>query len=182
MPEEVKNYIKGIDGSEVFMVIQKSLTATDLKPNHGRLSIPFRKINRGFLKERERDLLDQQISLEVPFYEPSHKVSSMVLRQWDMGKDSGKSSSMYALRTYWNAVAKENDLKAKDVIQVWSFRVGDEQKLCLALMVVSRVRDLDGHGGSTINDDEGSSSTLGRGKKLGCGGSKWTAKDASTSK
>jgi hypothetical protein len=182
MPEEVKNHIKGIDGSEVFMVIQKSLTATDLKPNHSRLSIPFGKINRGFLKERERDLLDQQISLEVPFYEPSHKVSSMILRQWDMGKDSGKSSSMYALRTYWNAVAKENDLKAEDVIQVWSFRVGVEQKLCLALVVVSRVRDLDGHGWSKMSDNEGASSSLGREKELGCGGSKWTVEDASTSK
>ncbi|XP_059433474.1 B3 domain-containing protein At1g05920-like [Corylus avellana] len=182
MPEEIKNHIKGVNGSELFMVIQKRLTDTDLMPDHSRLSIPFGKINRGFLKERERYLLDQQISLEVPFYEPSHKVSKIILRQWNMGKDSGKSSSMYALRTHWNAVAKANGLKAKDVIQVWSFRVGDGQKLCLALVVVSRVRDLDGHGRSKMSDNEGASSSLGREKELGCGGSMWTVEDASTSK
>ncbi|XP_059432626.1 B3 domain-containing protein At2g31420-like [Corylus avellana] len=153
LPEEVNNRIKAVDGTEVIMVIQKHLTNTDLDRDKCRVSIPFGKINRDFLREREKDLLDQQISLEVPFYEPSHKVSKMILRQWDMGKGSGKSSSMYALRTHWNAVVEANGLKEKDVIQVWSFRVGDEQKLCLALVVVSRVRDLDGHGRSKMSDN-----------------------------
>ncbi|MCZ6910085.1 MAG: hypothetical protein O7C56_03430, partial [Rickettsia endosymbiont of Ixodes persulcatus] len=94
----------------------------------------------GFLRERERDLLARQMTMVVPFMEPSNTVSDIVLRQWDMGKDSGKTSSMYVLRTHWKEVTIENKLKADDVIQVWSFRVGREQQLRMALVVVSRAK------------------------------------------
>jgi hypothetical protein len=140
LPEDLKNRIKAVGGTEVVMVIQKRLTDTDLQEGHNRLSMPFGKIDRGFLREEEKDLLAEQQIMEVPFLEPSREVSKMILRQWDMGKNSGKTSSMYVLRTNWNDAAKKNVLKANDVVQVWSFRVGGEQQqlLGLALVVVSR--------------------------------------------
>uniref|UniRef100_A0A2N9ENJ1 Uncharacterized protein n=1 Tax=Fagus sylvatica TaxID=28930 RepID=A0A2N9ENJ1_FAGSY len=80
---------------------------------------------------------------EVPFIDPSGEVNTMTLTQWDMRKPSGTKSSSYILRTNWNKVLKANlkttsELKAKRVIQIWSFRrqVGDEQQLGLALVVL----------------------------------------------
>ena len=72
----------------------------------------------------------------------------MTLTQWDIRKPSGTKSSSYILRTNWNKVLKANlkttsELKAKRVIQIWSFRrrvvgqVGDEQQLGLALVVLN---------------------------------------------
>ncbi|GMY38900.1 b3 domain-containing protein [Fagus crenata] len=80
---------------------------------------------------------------EVPFIDPSGEVNIMTLTQWDIRKPSGTKSSSYILRTNWNKVLKENlktsELKAKRVIQIWSFRrrVGDEQQLGLALVVLN---------------------------------------------
>nr|POE70011.1 hypothetical protein CFP56_72469 [Quercus suber] len=70
--------------------------------------------------------------------EPSNKVNQIVLRQWDMPKESGKKSSCYVLIKSWNEAVEKNDLGRKliQVIQIWSFRVGNDDQLCLALVVV----------------------------------------------
>lgn len=43
-----------------------------------------------------------------------------------MPKNTGKVSSMYALRTDWNEVQLSNELEEHDVVQVWSFRLGQQ--------------------------------------------------------
>lgn len=43
-----------------------------------------------------------------------------------MPKNTGKVSSMYALRTNWNEVQLSNELEEHDVVQVWSFRLGQQ--------------------------------------------------------
>ncbi|XP_041009293.1 putative B3 domain-containing protein At3g24850 [Juglans microcarpa x Juglans regia] len=141
LPEDLKNRIKVMDGTGVVMVIQKALTATDVKKCQARLSMPFGQINMDFLREGERDYLRRQNDMEVPFIEPSDVFSKIVLRQWDMRKTRGKTSSMYVLRKCWHDVTLTNDLQDGDVVQVWSFRVGNEQRLCLALVVVNRKKD-----------------------------------------
>lgn len=86
--------------------------------------------------------------------EPSNTVYTMVLRQWDMPKKSGKKSSSYVLRSNWNNVVAANDLKINTVVQIWSFQVADKENLCMALVVV------DGGGNKTSgssNDSEGGS-------------------------
>jgi hypothetical protein len=55
-----------------------------------------------------------------------------------MPKDTWKKCSIYMLRTEWNKDFHKNELGIGDVVQVWSFQVGIEQELCLALVVVSR--------------------------------------------
>ena len=157
LPEKFKERIKALGGSgtQVELVIQKALYDSDLRPNNNRLSMPFKQINEGFLREEERKDLAKRKAMIVPFIEPSGKCDEMTLKQWDMPKKTGKTSSTYVLVTHWNKVLQANGLGLKDVVQVWSFRVGPEQKLCLALVVVSRSRG-----------DEG-----GRDGGEGCGGS-----------
>jgi hypothetical protein len=155
LPEEFKNRIKAMGGTQVVLVIQKALYDTDLKTNNSRLSMPLRQINGDFLRVDERTSLAQQNEMRVQFIEPSRKVKIMILRQWDMHKESGKTCSTYVLRTYWNEVSQENGLGPKDVVQVWSFRIGCE--LCLAFVVVNRC-------GATI--EGGNSSQLGRDGEL----------------
>lgn len=60
----------------------------------------------------------------------------MILGQLDVAKKSmGNTNSIYEMRQYWYKVCKDNDLRPKDVVQIWSFRHGTEQRLCLALVV-----------------------------------------------
>jgi hypothetical protein len=138
LPEEFKKRIMAMGGTQAVMVIQKALYKTDLMKNNGRLSLPFGQINKDFLKESEREDLENQNELLMQFIEPSCKFNRMMLRQWNMPKNTGNKCSIYVLKTDWNDVFKENELKIGDVVQVWSFRVGSEQKLCMALVVVSR--------------------------------------------
>ncbi|XP_030945059.1 uncharacterized protein LOC115969532 [Quercus lobata] len=150
LPQTFQNIIDKMDGTQLVLVIQKPLTKTDLNRHNARLSMPLSRINGSFLREAEREYLDQQQAMEVPFMEASGKVKQIVLRQWDMPKESGKKSSCYVLIKSWNEVVEKNDLgrKLNQVIQIWSFRLGNEDQLCLAFVVVN-----------TGENDEGASSS-----------------------
>ncbi|KAK9988816.1 hypothetical protein SO802_029055 [Lithocarpus litseifolius] len=66
---------------------------------------------------------DQDWGLELE----TKKQRAMVMQEkWDMPKDTGNTSSTYALRTGWNNVRLSNDLKEGDLVQLWSFRVGQQ--------------------------------------------------------
>ncbi|KAK9988847.1 hypothetical protein SO802_029086 [Lithocarpus litseifolius] len=125
LPQNFQNMMDTMGGTQLVLVIQKPLTKTDLNRHNARLSMPLSQINGSFLREAEREYLDQQQAMEVPFMEASGKVNKIVLRQWDMPKESGKKSSCYVLIKSWNEVVEKNDLgrKLKQVIQIWSFRV-----------------------------------------------------------
>ncbi|PWA92598.1 hypothetical protein CTI12_AA078470 [Artemisia annua] len=66
--------------------------------------------------------------------------SNEVLRlaRWNLN-----TVSTLVLRTGWNNFVNENknDLKLGATIQVWSFRMEDQNKLCLAIAVVKSVDD-----------------------------------------
>ena len=93
--------------------------------------MPLSQINDSFLREAEREYLDQQQAMEVSFMEPFGKANQIVLRQWDMPKESRKKSSSYVMIKSWNEVVEKTDLgrKLNQVIQIWSFRVGNDDKL-----------------------------------------------------
>jgi len=82
--------------------------------------MPLSQINDSFLREAEREYLDQQQVMEVSFMEPSGKVNQIVLRQWDMPKELRKKSSSYVMIKSWNEVVEKNDLgrKLNQVIQI----------------------------------------------------------------
>ena len=70
-----------------------------------------------------------------------------------MPKDTGNTSSTYALRSTWNYVQKSNGLKIDDVVQFWSFSVDKEAcddaassntnkgRLYFALVLVEKAKD-----------------------------------------
>nr|POE55987.1 putative b3 domain-containing protein [Quercus suber]POE67057.1 putative b3 domain-containing protein [Quercus suber] len=93
--------------------------------------------------------------MEVSFMEPSDKVNQIVLRQSDMPKELGKKSSSYVMIKSWNEVVGKNDLSKKlnQVIQIWSFRVGNEDQLCLALVVVKTRENNEGASSSRQGRD-----------------------------
>jgi hypothetical protein len=147
LPLHFKNRINAMNGTQLVLIIQKPLSDTVVNIHNSRLSIPLSQIKpQDFLTEDEIKDFDKhnKIMEEVPFIDPSGEVNTMTLTQWDMRKPSGTKSSSYILRTNWNKVLKANlkttsELKAKRVIQIWSFRrqVGDEQQLGLALVVLN---------------------------------------------
>lgn len=124
LPFEYKNFIKAVNGFEELLLIPKALYPTDIAKMENRLSMPLGQIRAKFLREEEKQDLDQhQMELEVPFIEPSGTFNKAFLRQWDMKKASGSKSSMYVLKKNWNDIVMANKLKEDDVVQVWSFRL-----------------------------------------------------------
>ncbi|XP_059433742.1 B3 domain-containing protein At5g24050-like [Corylus avellana] len=159
LPEEIKKRINAMGGTQEDMVIEKALYRADVKLNNNRLSMPFGQAKEGFLtKEESAHLAKPKENIIVPFIEPSGRYAEMTLGQWDMPKKSGKTSSMYVLKTNWNRVKQANRLEKNDVVQVWSFRVGTEQQLCLALVVVSSSGgNHGGRDGGEAEEDAGTS-------------------------
>ncbi|XVF71354.1 hypothetical protein PTKIN_Ptkin12aG0030300 [Pterospermum kingtungense] len=131
LPERLKKMIKDMGGTDVKLIIQKPLYRTDLSMSHGRLSIPINQVQVEFLTPEEKILVNDKNSegIKVSVIDPSLKTRRLFFRRWYM-----RSCSVYALRTEWKSVLRDNDLKVNDVIQVWSFRV--ESKLCFALVLV----------------------------------------------
>ncbi|KAI4356453.1 hypothetical protein L6164_000475 [Bauhinia variegata] len=127
--------INELGGTEITLLIQKSLFWTDLSQQHNRLSMPIKqmKTDETFLREFELQLLEikeNRYEMIVPLLQPSSlKVweSEIILARWKMN-----NISMYILRGTWFRMAKANDLKKNDVVQVWSFRV--EGQLWIALI------------------------------------------------
>ncbi|KAK3010959.1 hypothetical protein RJ639_011855 [Escallonia herrerae] len=141
LPTDVKHKILSLGGSDVKLVIQKGLYATDVKDNHNRLSIPARTASKGFLTEDEEKRLGNHNgyveSLDVKLIEPKGGDPAVLsFRRWTMRKKSGKSSACYVLTSNWNAVKKRNGLEKKMVIQLWSFRVQGELWFALVLVDV----------------------------------------------
>ncbi|XP_055817739.1 B3 domain-containing protein At5g38490-like [Solanum dulcamara] len=136
---EFKNLITFIGGSleSVKLVIEKRLFKTDVKPAEGRLSIPQKQMSNTFLEPEEDARLNtrngsKMCEMKVMLIEPSRRVSEINLRKWFMNKDNGKTSLSYVLVTYWNEVARRNDLKVGTKVQLWAFRKGTD--LCFALV------------------------------------------------
>ena len=146
LTQNFQNIIDTTGGTQLVLVTHIPLTKTDLNQHNAQLFMPLSQINGSFLREAEREYLDQQQAMEVPFMEASGKVNKIVLRQWDMPKESGKKSSCYVMIKSWNEVVEKNDLgrKLNQVIQIWSFRVGNEDQLCLALVVVKKGKNNEG--------------------------------------
>jgi hypothetical protein len=134
MPTKLEVKIKGMQGSDIKLVIQKELTPSDLKANNNRLTIPSGQMKHEFLnKEEQVKLQDKEADgihfkgMEVPLIEPGLQESTILLKEWQVG-----NTKPYVLSNPWIKVAERNKLKSSDTIQLWSFRVN--QSLHLALI------------------------------------------------
>ncbi|XP_040364352.1 uncharacterized protein LOC121049938 [Rosa chinensis] len=136
LPEEYKRKIENFDKAKATLVIQKELTKTDLSRTACRLSMPMNQIKpESFLNAEEIKFLAKQNDWPVSVIDPLLEEEDLTLRQWNMEKKTGKTSSSYVLKTRWNEVADKNNLKEKDVVQVWSFRdVGNNLHFAIVLV------------------------------------------------
>ena len=132
LPENFKQHIVGkMGGSNWLLVIQKHLFYSDVNPGASRFSIPFSQIQtHEFLYKKEVEDLNENKVMKVSLLDPSLKETPLTFKRWRMGK-----CLTYVLTTMWNLVAKNNQLKIDDVVQLWSFRV--ESSLCFALVKVN---------------------------------------------
>ncbi|XP_023877882.2 B3 domain-containing protein At5g24050 [Quercus suber] len=128
LPPEFKDVINTLNGRDELLVIQKKLFKTDITKGNNRFSIPLRRIVReDFLSEQEKEELRARQEIPARLIDPKLQIfNDIVLIQWDMPKITGNTSSTYALRTDWNNVRKSNNLKEGDLVQPWSFRVGQQ--------------------------------------------------------
>lgn len=133
-PRAFTDRIQQIGGSEVKLVIEKTLFNSDLDRGQNRLTVPCKQIQNEFLKEDEKMSLCKKQEdgkhvqgMEVSVIEPCLDVSTLCLKKWDLS-----SSSSYALIKNWNNLAKKNHLMAGMKVQLWSFRVN--KSLCFALV------------------------------------------------
>lgn len=123
MPAAMRDRISEIGGHRIQLVIQKRLQDTDLNKNHGRLSLPAKKLRiDDFVTEEERKLLNQQENknkkgMSVPIIDPHLGERRICLKKWKIG-----SGDVYCLMTHWNSFVEETALRSGDFIQLWSFR------------------------------------------------------------
>nr|XP_043622198.1 B3 domain-containing protein At2g31420-like [Erigeron canadensis] len=134
LPSRIKDlmnyFVTSIGGSRFKLVIQKKLTTSDVTKSQGRLLIPTANVyNCGMLKEFEKRKLGAGKDISVPVFDPKRREWTLNFTRWNMNKE------VYVLKTGWNDIVNTNGLEEGMVIQVWSFRVNQEQ-LCFALVRV----------------------------------------------
>lgn len=142
MPAAMRDGIVGKGGYEIELVIEKKLEESDVNRNHGRLSLPAKKVRREFLREEERKVLDEENGnkkkmkngIEVGIVDSVLRESSMRLKKWKIG--GGKA---YCLMNNWNSFVVENGLRSGDFIQLWSFRIINSGRLCFAIAKLSNL-------------------------------------------
>lgn len=124
MATAMRERIIAIGGFDIRIVIQKQLQDTDRSKNHGRLSIPMKKLLNDFVTEEESRFLSEQDEeqkerngMNVLIVDPLLRESVIGLKMWKVG-----SGDIYCLVSEWNSFAQRNSLESGDYIQLWSFR------------------------------------------------------------
>ncbi|XP_038907053.1 B3 domain-containing protein At2g31420-like [Benincasa hispida] len=136
MPEALRDRIVEMGGYEIRLVIQKQLEDTDLSKNHGRLSMPIKKLLFDFTTEEERKLLSEvenqnKKGINTVIIDDVEE-RMICLKKWKIG-----SGDVYCLTTQWNSLVEETGLKVGQHIQIWSFRKDDENEayhVCFAMV------------------------------------------------
>ncbi|CAL1386001.1 unnamed protein product [Linum trigynum] len=147
IPERFRHHIEtNLNGRDIKLIVQKRLYESDLKTGEGRLSIPAKKMCQGLLTRKEeewlrtRDRGEAVPAMELLLLDPELGEGKIVFKLWEMNKPNGTTSYMYVLARYWNHVVKKNGLKTGEVVQVWGFRMGEDEpgRLGLALVRLSK--------------------------------------------
>ncbi|GJZ19814.1 B3 domain-containing protein, DNA-binding pseudobarrel domain protein [Tanacetum coccineum] len=134
--ERLKEFITSDEmyGSELKLVIQKTLHTSDLKSDQNRLNLPFKQlVTQEFLTDEEKRELGDNKAIEVRLVGPTLQ---MYEEPMTFKIRSMSCTKNYVLITNWNHFVADNikDLKEFSKIQLWSFR--KDQQLCFALAVV----------------------------------------------
>ncbi|KAM0047790.1 putative DNA-binding pseudobarrel domain superfamily [Helianthus debilis subsp. tardiflorus] len=127
-------------GTDVKLVIQKTLYKSDTLKTQNRLNMPFNQLETNkFLTEDERQIVESDVpkenNIEVSLLGPTSEMYKlkMELTMWPM-----LSTYNYVLKTNWYQFWFDNKqhLKEGSKIQVWSFR--RDQQLCFAIVCVEK--------------------------------------------
>ncbi|CAF2287427.1 unnamed protein product [Brassica napus] len=119
------------NGADAKLVIEKVITKTDLKPDQGRLLIPFKQIIEDFLNERELSIVEEHhradrdeglkgVDVILLNGNDAEVQWNANLRIWEM-----RSSFNYALCSGWNQFVRDNDLEVNQTRRLWSFHSRD---------------------------------------------------------
>ncbi|KAG7591078.1 B3 DNA binding domain [Arabidopsis thaliana x Arabidopsis arenosa] len=136
--------MRDMNGEDLTLILEKTLSKSDVNPTMGRLLMPYNSLIRNdFLTPEERSIIEEDIDndddekMEVGaiLVDPRFEKWGVVLKKWEVGNHSGNVSWNYCLTCGWNDVVKANDLKDGDNIGVWAFRCGGI--LCFALVPLS---------------------------------------------
>ena len=133
MPESFKNRIQEENGTDLVLVMQKTITGCDLRSNNNRLSIPPTKVrDDNFVNQKEKSILNTKEGIEVLMIPPSLKhIVPLTFKKWKMG-----DNYTYNLMKTWHDLVvddKDNGLELGSEVQLWSFRKNNSD-LCFALV------------------------------------------------
>ncbi|XP_010558862.1 PREDICTED: B3 domain-containing protein At1g05920-like [Tarenaya hassleriana] len=134
------NVMREMNGYAPKLVIEKNLFKSDINRNLGRLAIPTNHVvEKDFLTATEERMIDEKCRLKTSdvdvvavLVDPLHRKWNVVLRRWDMAKDSGNCSSIFVFVSTWNSIVDANGFKEGDPIELWSFR--SQGRLCFAFV------------------------------------------------
>ena len=136
LPRAYMEKIRQMKGREVKLIAQKRLKFSDIDPSLSRLMIPVERIlNKHFLTDDEKARLDQKEKIKAKLIDPraiehelapdeeeDYECKVISMSKWKMRP----GYYVYALVSPWNKVVCRNQLVENDVVQVWSFRVVEE--------------------------------------------------------
>ncbi|XP_020887089.1 B3 domain-containing protein At3g25182 [Arabidopsis lyrata subsp. lyrata] len=117
------------EAKDAKLIFEKTLFVTDVNPTQNRLSMPFNNLLRNdFLTSVESRIIDKDINNDKKIgvgailVDQRSEKWGVMLKRWEMKKESGKGSWNYNLICGWNDIVEANGLKDGDNISLWSFR------------------------------------------------------------
>ncbi|KAK1562873.1 hypothetical protein Q3G72_018318 [Acer saccharum] len=133
IPQHFQDEIDKLNGTDVMLVGEKTMTATDMDRHQGRFSIPRGKVRtHAFLKEEDNSTKGVKCSLIQPCLQV---ITDLEFKKWTMNV-----TFSYTLIKKWNSIAcnEENGLQTGCVVQLWSFRVGSNLWFALVNLDLKR--------------------------------------------
>ncbi|XP_010514019.1 PREDICTED: B3 domain-containing protein At5g24050-like [Camelina sativa] len=130
MPEWLVKVMRDMNGArDAKLIFEKTLFVTDVNPTQNSLSMPYNNLHRNdFLTPVESRIIDEDINhnkkigVGAILVDQWSKKWGVMLKRWEMKKDSGKGSWNYNLICGWKDIVEANGLKEGDKISLWSFR------------------------------------------------------------
>ncbi|KAG7626491.1 putative B3 domain-containing protein [Arabidopsis thaliana] len=126
------------EAKDAKLIFEKTLFVTDINPTQNRLSMPFNNLlQNDFLTSVESRIIkedinnNKKIGVGAILVDQRSVKWGVMLKRWELKKESGKGSWNYNLICGWNDVVEANGLKEGDNISVWSFRC--RGVLCFAM-------------------------------------------------
>ncbi|CAH2051487.1 unnamed protein product [Thlaspi arvense] len=137
--KDTSRTLKWGERTDLTLIFERTLFKTDVNPDECRLSMPLNElIQKDFLTSVESRVIEEDINNKTKtgvgaiLVDQRNVKWGVMLKRWEMKKDSGRGSWNYALTCGWVDIVKANGLKQGDDISVWSFRWGG--LLCFALV------------------------------------------------